>query len=84
MLCCYNVDSLHLKYKQCILISGTCVSDFDNAEEHPLLEVDCTDLCVAHLRPDFVDDIYFPTSEDEYFDDHDDLCDWGNHILDCI
>jgi hypothetical protein len=78
------VDSLHLKYKQCILISGTCVSDFDNAEEHPLLEVDCTDLCVAHLRPDFVDDIYFPSSEDEYFDDHDDLCDWGNHILDCI
>ena len=53
-------------------------------EENSLLEVDCSDLCVAHLRPDFVDDIYFPSSEDEYFDDHDDLCDWGNHILDCI
>jgi hypothetical protein len=53
-------------------------------EENALLEVDFSDLCVAHLRPDFVDDIYFPSSEDEYYDDHDDLCDWGNHIIDCI
>jgi len=53
-------------------------------EENSLLEVDWSDFCVAHLRPDFVDDIYFPSSEDEYYDDHDELCDWGNHILDCI
>ena len=84
MLCCYNVDSRILKYKQCISISGTNVSDIDIVEENSLLELDCSDFCVAHLRPDFVDDIYFPSSEDEYFDDHDELCDWGNHILDCI
>jgi hypothetical protein len=79
----YNVDSLNVRYKQCVSFSGTSVSDFDTVEEN-LLEVDWSDLCVAHLRPDFVDDIYFPSSEDEFYDDHDDLCDWGNHIIDCI
>lgn len=73
------LDSVKLRtnnIKLTLVVGGTSVSDFDIVEENSLLEVDCSDLCVAHLRPDFVDDIYFPSSEDEYYDDVDDLCDW--------
>jgi hypothetical protein len=47
-------------------------------EKNSLLEVDPSDLCVAHLRPDFVDDIYFSSSENEDYDYVNDVCDWGN------
>jgi hypothetical protein len=53
-------------------------------EKNPLLQVDFSDLCVAHLRPDFVDDIYFPSSEDDDDDDDyyvDDMRGWGNNVL---
>jgi hypothetical protein len=49
-------------------------------EENSLLEVNCSDFCVAHPRPDFVGDIYYP-SNDEYCDDDGDLCDWAKLIL---
>jgi hypothetical protein len=78
------VDPLNLKYQQSVSFSGTSIAEFGNVEKNSLLEVDCSDFCIAHLRPDFVDDIYFPSSEDEYYDGGDDLWDWGNHILDCI
>jgi hypothetical protein len=73
------LDSVKLRpsnVKLKLVVGGTNVSDIDIVEENSLLELDCSDFCVAHLRPDFVDDIYFPSSEDEYFDDHDELCDW--------
>lgn len=53
-------------------------------EKNPLLKVDFADLCVAHLRPDFVDDVYFAPSENEDYDDMDDICDWGNSVLDYL
>jgi hypothetical protein len=60
---------------------GTMVCKLDTFEKNPLLEVDSSDLCVAHLRPDFVDDIYFPSSDNEDYDYADDMYDWGNYIF---
>ena len=42
VLCCYNVDPLNLKYKQCVSFSGTHaqVSELCNVDEKSLLEVD--------------------------------------------
>jgi hypothetical protein len=47
---------------------GTMVCKPDTIEKNPLFEVDSSDLCVGRLRPDFVDNIYFPSSENDYDD----------------
>ncbi|KAJ9598473.1 hypothetical protein L9F63_010842, partial [Diploptera punctata] len=45
-----------------LVVGGTCVYDDQCIRTHPLLVVEFIDLCVPHLRPDYVDDIYFPTT----------------------
>lgn len=56
-----------------------------NVEENSLLEVDWLNVFVANPNhTDCVDDMQFTSSEDEYYDGGNDLCDWGNHNLDSI
>ncbi|XP_069694914.1 F-box/LRR-repeat protein 2-like [Periplaneta americana] len=64
--------------KLTLVVGATSVCESATLEENSLLEVDSSDLCVAHLRPDFVDDIYFPSSENEEDYDYymDDMCEW--------
>jgi hypothetical protein len=64
-----------------LFFPATKVCNPDTLEKNPLLEVDFSDFCVARLRPDFVDDIYFPSSENGDNDYVDDLYDWGNDIF---
>ncbi|GLG95629.1 uncharacterized protein GBIM_02572 [Gryllus bimaculatus] len=56
--------------KLTIIAGGTKVENVES--EHPLLQVDLVDLCLAHMRPDFVDDIYFQSSDNDDDDDDDD------------
>ncbi|CAG2054401.1 unnamed protein product, partial [Timema podura] len=58
----------------------TCVTENAAYKDVPLLQVSHLNLCVPHLRPDFVDDIFFPQSDDDFFDDNDDLDEF--HLLD--
>jgi hypothetical protein len=58
---------------------GTLVDILDIFEQNPLLEVDSSNLCVDRLRPDFVDGIYFPSSENEDYEDGTEYC--GNLIF---
>ncbi|XP_066993026.1 F-box/LRR-repeat protein 20 isoform X2 [Anabrus simplex] len=57
--------------KLTLIVGGTKItSDVLNEEVPPLLCLDFRNLCLAHLRPDFEDDLYFPPSDD--VDDDDD------------
>ncbi|KDR08751.1 putative RNA-binding protein EEED8.10 isoform X2 [Zootermopsis nevadensis] len=73
------LDSVKLRtngVKLTLVVGATSVCGSAPVEKNPLLEVDFSDLCIARLRPDFVDEIYFPSSDNEDFDYMDDLCDW--------
>nr|CAD7438239.1 unnamed protein product [Timema bartmani] len=63
-----------------LTVGGTCVTENTAYKDVPLLQVSHLNLCVPHLRPDFVDDIFFPQSDDDFFDDNDDLDEF--HLLD--
>nr|CAD7588259.1 unnamed protein product [Timema genevievae] len=63
-----------------LTVGGTCVTENAAYKDVPLLQVSHLNLCVPHLRPDFVDDIFFPQSDDDFFDDNDDLDEF--HLLD--
>nr|CAD7201612.1 unnamed protein product [Timema douglasi] len=63
-----------------LTVGGTCVTENSSYKDVPLLQVSHLNLCVPHLRPDFVDDIFFPQSDDDFFDDNDDLDEF--HLLD--
>ncbi|PNF21850.1 hypothetical protein B7P43_G05970 [Cryptotermes secundus] len=66
------LDSVKLRtnnIKLTLIVGGTMVYMPDTFEKNPILEVDSSNLCVSHLRPDFVDDIYFLSSEDDGDDD---------------
>ncbi|XP_063225779.1 putative RNA-binding protein EEED8.10 [Bacillus rossius redtenbacheri] len=42
-----------------LVVGGTCVTANESFENVPLLKISYIDLCVPHLRPDYVDDHFF-------------------------
>uniref|UniRef100_A0A1B6F954 RRM domain-containing protein n=1 Tax=Cuerna arida TaxID=1464854 RepID=A0A1B6F954_9HEMI len=58
-----------------LIVGGTNVDSAPNDNEVPLLNVDLADLSEEHLRPDFIDDMFFPPSDSDSLDDDlDHLC----------
>uniref|UniRef100_A0A1B6J5K8 RRM domain-containing protein n=1 Tax=Homalodisca liturata TaxID=320908 RepID=A0A1B6J5K8_9HEMI len=57
-----------------LIVGGTDVDSAPNDNEVPLLTVDLMDLSEEHLRPDFIDDMFFPPSDSDSDDDLEHLC----------
>uniref|UniRef100_A0A1B6LC54 RRM domain-containing protein n=1 Tax=Graphocephala atropunctata TaxID=36148 RepID=A0A1B6LC54_9HEMI len=57
-----------------LIVGGTNVESAPPDSEVPLLTVDLADLSEEHLRPDFIDDMFFPPTDSDSDEDLDHLC----------
>lgn len=57
-----------------LIVGGTSIKEPVTENDVPLLKISLEDTCDDHLRPDFMDDMFFPPSDSDEDEDLDHLC----------